>query len=71
MNKPTVTPLVDDDIFPFGKHREQGTRMKDVPASYLDWFDGQEWAHRWPGVVAYIEANRKYIDKELERQGKI
>ena len=63
----SVEPLKDDDLFPFGKWK--GKRMDKVPASYLDWLADQDWIGSWPRVLAYIEANRKLIDDELEEQG--
>lgn len=57
-------PLTDNDPMPFGKFKNEA--MKNVPASYLDWVSGQSWISDWPAVAAYIEANRKDIDKVLE-----
>ena len=57
-------PLADKDKMPFGEHK--GKLMKHVPASYLDWLDGQDWISKWPQVKAYIDHNRAVIDKELE-----
>lgn len=55
----------DDEPFPFGRHKEQGHTFSQVPARDLDWMAGQPWIGRWPKVVAYIEANRAAIDKDL------
>jgi hypothetical protein len=58
-------PVPDDkEEFPFGLHR--GTPIGKVPATYLDFIHGQPWIKSWPRVLAYIEANRKYLDIELE-----
>jgi len=57
--------LTDNDPFPFGKFR--GTRMLNVPASYLDWASGQDWLDKWLDVKKYIADNRAVINKELER----
>jgi len=54
----------DNDPFPFGKHK--GKPYGKVPAGYLDVLDGQKWLDEWPAVKAYIRANRKAIDKDLE-----
>ncbi len=59
--------LTDNDLMPFGKYK--GEKMQDVPAEYLDWFIGQNWADKWPAVVAYIEENRSAIDYELKQKG--
>lgn len=55
--------LTDNSPMPFGKYR--GRKMKEVPASYLDWLHGQPWIEDWGEVLAYIQANRKVIDQEL------
>jgi len=65
-----VTPLTDDDTMPFGKHK--GTKMRDVPASYLDWLLGKDWLHEeWPALEAYILEHESVIAAELEEQGVI
>lgn len=58
--------LTDEDPFSFGAHK--GKKMKDVPASYLDWLRGQKWLSDWPQVADYIERNAKVIDWELRRK---
>lgn len=55
--------LTDESKFPFGKYK--GRKMKEVPASYLDWLHGQSWIGDWSEVLAYVQANRKVIDQEL------
>lgn len=46
-----------------------GKKMQDVPASYLDWLDGQGWLERkHPDVKDYIDRNRKAINQDLERE---
>ena len=64
-NQPTDI-MRDGDPFPFGKHK--GTKMKDVPADYLDWLRGQPWIGQWPLVDAYIKRNKSVIDYELENE---
>ena len=59
-----VKELTDACLFPFGSHK--GKRMDQVPAHYLDWFDGQEWANQWPLVRKYIKKNRTVLNQELE-----
>ena len=61
--------LTDEDLMPCGIHSKK--KMKDVPASYIDHIDGEAWIQKWPQVQAYITANRKLIDKELQEQGLI
>lgn len=56
--------LTDDSRFPFGTHK--GKRMKEVPAAYLDWLEGQDWSKKWPDILAYIEENRSAINQELQ-----
>lgn len=59
--------LEDHHKFPFGKYRDEGKTMKEVPAEYLDWLHGQKWIERWPAVLNYIERSRKAIDQDLKR----
>lgn len=59
-----VKPLGDNDPMPFGKFK--GYPMKRVPADYLDWLIGQPWINTHSRVEAYIVANKKLIDAELE-----
>lgn len=37
-----MNSLSDEDIMPFGKYNRSGTKMQDVPVSYLHWlwFEG-------------------------------
>lgn len=63
--------LRDHDPMPFGKHR--GTKMQDVPSSYLLWLDG-EWENH-PNteeealaVQAYINENRSVLEQEVENE---
>lgn len=56
----------DTDPFPFGAHR--GKPYGTVPAGYLDFIIDKDWINKWPEVVAYINANRRIIDKELEER---
>jgi len=54
--------LSDDDPMPFGKHK--GKKMKEVPASYLDWLSDQWKVDTL--VRRYIKKNWKAIEAELE-----
>lgn len=64
-----VKEITDDYEFPFGKYK--GDKIGRVPADYLDWLDGQAWIEKYPHIVDYIKRNRKVIDLELKRAGKI
>lgn len=59
--------LKDDSPFPFGVHK--GKKMENVPATYLDWFDGQDWSKDWPLVKAYVKKNRTLLNMEIDQQG--
>jgi hypothetical protein len=63
--------LNDGDVFPFGRYFKSKTKMKDVPSSYLDWLMSMKWIVEWPSVVEYIRRNRKAIDQDLKRAGRI
>lgn len=56
--------MTDESLMPFGTLK--GTKMKDVPAGYLDYIYGMNWIDSWPRVKKYIEDNRNAIDQELE-----
>lgn len=50
------TPWTDDTVMPWGEHK--GTRLEDVPASYLLWLYEQSWCEpKWPGLYAYLQEN--------------
>jgi hypothetical protein len=55
--------LSDSSPMPFGKWK--GRKMKEVPATYLDWLRGQVWLVDWPDVKEYVDKNKKVIDQEL------
>jgi len=58
--------LTDEDLMPFGKYKNE--RMIDVPSSYLDWLDGQDWISKWPGVKNYIKENRDAIRQDVAEE---
>jgi uncharacterized protein (DUF3820 family) len=68
--KRTFVELTDESPCPIGK-RWKGVPMKDVPANFLDWFMGQDWRFKFPALVDYVERNRKAIDQDLRREGRI
>lgn len=55
-------PKDDEYVMPFGKHK--GAFLKDVPADYLCWFADQEWADKWPELLAYCKKNRQVLEEE-------
>lgn len=60
-----MTPLVDTDLMPWGKHK--GTQMQDVPASYLFWLwadCGKESQTKTCPVAAYIEHSLDALQDE-------
>lgn len=57
--------LTDTDPMPFGKYK--GTRMQDVPASYLHWL----WTNvmkndKQSPVATYIRRNLEALKKEFK-----
>jgi len=50
----------------FGAYR--GTKMSEVPASYLDRLRDANWLSNYPAVEEYIERCGKAIDLELSRR---
>jgi hypothetical protein len=65
-------PLTDGSPFPFGKYRDLGSRMEDVPMKYYRWFLEQEWSTSWPAVAAYAQkllTGQSRSDGVSERRG--
>lgn len=62
-----MEPLTDESLMPFGKHK--GTKMINVPASYLLWLSKQEWIEEWPAVLDYIEDNADVLEMEVSKHG--
>lgn len=56
------TPWTADTIMPWGEH--EGTKLDDVPASYLLWLLQQRWLVDWPGLHAYIKANEDVLREQ-------
>lgn len=54
-------PLTDEDLMPFGQY--QGTKLKDVPASYLLFLMEREIVDKGP-LKNYILDNMKVLEKE-------
>ena len=48
-------PVSDNDIMPFGSHKERRTPMQWVPLTYFRWFLDQPWSDEWPHVKAYAQ----------------
>ena len=65
-----ILPLTDEDVCPInGKHAN--TKMKNVPADYLDWLYGQSWFRtKYPRAWAYVVRHEDVITKELKAEGK-
>lgn len=59
--------LNDNDLCPEGKY--QDTRMEDVPASYLLWWEQQPDCP--PLVRGYIEWARNALKAEIEHGAKL
>lgn len=60
--------FTDDNTVTFGKYN--GYKLKDVPASYLDWLSDQDWFLAYTRLHKYILANRERIDRELDESSK-
>lgn len=60
--------LTDESPMPFGKH--WGTKMANVPASYLLWFRENTQRNQGPmgrAVLKYIEENLEVIKSQLKK----
>jgi len=58
------TPWTDETLMPWGEH--EGTRLADIPASYLAWFMDQDWARDWPQLHNYCQLNETRIEAEIK-----
>ncbi len=60
----------DNDLMPFGKY--QGTKMANVPASYLKhiYNEGYVSVFKFNKVYWYIRDNMDAIDLEIEQKSK-
>ena len=56
--------LTGDDLMPIGKHR--GTKMIDVPASYLLWC--LENMNSEGNIVAYAKDNKEALLLEVKKE---
>jgi hypothetical protein len=57
-------PMTDKSIMPFGKHA--GKKLEQVPASYLLWFDEQDWSHKYPKLEAYVAKHRELLEDQVQ-----
>lgn len=56
--------LTDNALMPYGKHK--GTRMEEVPASYLLWlYDNDKCSN---DVKKYIEDNMDVLNDEVKKK---
>jgi uncharacterized protein (DUF3820 family) len=48
-----VSKLHDDSIMPFGKYK--GEKLGKIPDHYWLWFKEQDWASKYPDLLAYAK----------------
>lgn len=59
--------LTDDSRMPFGKH--QGTKLSEVPSSYLLWALDQQWVRQqWPPLIDYIRDNQDALEMDAAEE---
>lgn len=56
-------PLTDESLMPFGKHK--GTKMANVPASYLLWMYEQECVSM--EIHNYVKDNLDVLKQEIKK----
>lgn len=45
----------DDTVIWFGKHSEEGTKLKNIPDSYFVWLYSQDWfKDKYPELYDYV-----------------
>lgn len=65
-------PWTDATVMPWGKHK--GTKIGELPASYLLWLYEQTWIRDWPGLHLYLKAHENQLmaekrDSEEKNEG--
>lgn len=55
----------DETLMPFGKHK--GTKLANVPASYLLWWNDNCKRDDWRDLQAYIKENQQVLEKEAKK----
>lgn len=55
-------PWTDQTVMPWGVHK--GTKLKDVPASYLLWLFEQSWIRDYAGLHAYLKKHEDQLMQE-------
>ncbi len=62
------TPWTDETVMPWGAH--EGTKLADVPLTYLAELLNQPWIGSWPGLHVYLIRRRDDLDKlDVEESG--
>lgn len=63
--------MIDDDdiIIPFGKYK--GSRLGDVPASYLLYIAKFDWLYKFQDIKDYIENNWEQLNNEAHEEGQL
>lgn len=63
-----MTDFNDDTKMPFGKHK--GTKLKDVPASYLLWLYGEMASQKTPQgpLFQYLKVNLRALEEEAREE---
>lgn len=62
--------ILDNTIMTWGRY--QGQQMKDIPSSYLLWFDQQDWSNERGFTKQYVAKRRDFLlDKYQRETGKI
>ena len=61
MTKNKRTQWTHETEITWGSH--EGTKLKDIPASYFKWLSDQPWVKDWPQLQAYIKQNEDKINQ--------
>lgn len=57
----------DETQMPFGKHKDK--KLKDVPASYLIYIEGQLRRDEWRELQTYIKKNMETLKQKAAQNG--
>lgn len=59
-----MSEYTDETPMPFGKHKDK--KLKDVPASYLIYIEGELRRDDWRELQAYIKKNMETLKQKAD-----
>lgn len=66
MPSPRNRPLGPDDKMPWGEFA--GKTLGSLPVDYLDFLLRQPWLKDWPGIYAYVQSKKDFVEASRPKQ---